>query len=248
MFHPAPAPSQEDIEQLVEKASRRIPRFLQRRGVITLVSAPARPHRMVVRDVVRTKNRIKSMHRSRGVAAAGKSVYSSAGREPWHAQLPAACRGPVRTLYAELDALEEVRNDGEKALVQEARKFSITKLLATCPGLGPGQWRRQLRHGRAQVDRILLKVMVFSRPVGASIHCSRPRCCCALAVAGTYRSAGLPGIESRSTRTVGGGVKHLATIPAHSAIGRPFSDPTLYGTHGEPRNRIVQSQIARSAA
>jgi transposase len=51
--------------------------------------------------------------------------------------LPGACRGPVRTLYAELDALEEVRNDAEKALVQEARKFPITKLLSTCPGLGP---------------------------------------------------------------------------------------------------------------
>jgi transposase len=96
----------------------------------------ARTHRMVVRDVVRTKNRIKSMYRSHGVAVAGKSVYSSAGREPWQAQLPEACRGPVRTLYAELDALEEVRDDAEKALVQEARKFPITKLLATCPGLG----------------------------------------------------------------------------------------------------------------
>ena len=78
---------------------------------------------MVVRDVVRTKNRIKSMYRSRGVAVAGKSVYSSAGREPWQEQLPEACRGPVRTLYAELDGLEEVRDDAEKALVQEARKF-----------------------------------------------------------------------------------------------------------------------------
>jgi hypothetical protein len=96
-----------------------------------------RTHRMVVRDVVRTKNRIKSMYRSRGVAVAGKSVYSSAGRGPWQEQLPEACRGPVRTLYAELDALEEIRNDAEKALVQEARKFPITKLLSTCPGLGP---------------------------------------------------------------------------------------------------------------
>jgi hypothetical protein len=48
----------------------------------------ARTHRMVVTDVVRTKNRIKGMYRSRGVAVAGKSVYSSAGREPWQEQLP----------------------------------------------------------------------------------------------------------------------------------------------------------------
>ena len=111
-------------------------RVFKKGGPYKALRELARTHRMVVRDVVRTKNRIKSMYRSRGVAVAGKSVYSSAGREPWQAQLPEACRGPVRTLYAELDALEEVRNDAEKALVQEARKFSITKLLATCPGLG----------------------------------------------------------------------------------------------------------------
>jgi hypothetical protein len=40
MFHPAPAPTQEDIEYLVERVSKRILRFLQRRGVITLVAAP----------------------------------------------------------------------------------------------------------------------------------------------------------------------------------------------------------------
>jgi len=96
----------------------------------------ARTHRMVVADVVRAKNRIKSVYRSRGVPVAGQSLYSSAGREQWQKQLPEAYRAPLQTLYAELDALQEVRKDAEKALVQEARKFPITKLLATCPGLG----------------------------------------------------------------------------------------------------------------
>lgn len=32
MFHPAPAPSQADVEAMVERASKRILRFLQRRG------------------------------------------------------------------------------------------------------------------------------------------------------------------------------------------------------------------------
>jgi hypothetical protein len=40
MFHAATAPSQEVIEQLVERTSKRILRLLQRRGVITLVTAP----------------------------------------------------------------------------------------------------------------------------------------------------------------------------------------------------------------
>ena len=37
---PAQLPSQKDIETIVERASKRILRFLQRRGVITLVTAP----------------------------------------------------------------------------------------------------------------------------------------------------------------------------------------------------------------
>jgi hypothetical protein len=50
MFHPAPAPTQEDIELLVERASRRILRFLQRRGVITLITASKRQPIRVVLD------------------------------------------------------------------------------------------------------------------------------------------------------------------------------------------------------
>jgi hypothetical protein len=50
MFHPAPAPSQEEIERLVEKVSKRILRFLQRRGVITLVTAPGDGEVAVVTD------------------------------------------------------------------------------------------------------------------------------------------------------------------------------------------------------
>ena len=50
MFHPAPAPSQADIEQLVLRVSRRILRFLQHRGVITLVTAPGDGEVTVVAD------------------------------------------------------------------------------------------------------------------------------------------------------------------------------------------------------
>jgi hypothetical protein len=80
------------------------------------------------RKLVRAKNR--RLYRSRGVAVTGQSVYSSAGRKPWQEQLPEAYRKPLGALYPELDALQEVGEDAEKALVQEAREFSITKLLS----------------------------------------------------------------------------------------------------------------------
>jgi hypothetical protein len=50
MFHPAPAPTQEDVEAIVERASKRILRFLQRRGVITVVTAPGDGEVTVVTD------------------------------------------------------------------------------------------------------------------------------------------------------------------------------------------------------
>jgi hypothetical protein len=50
IFHPAPGPSQQDVEAIVERASKRILRFLQRRGVITLVTAPGDDEVTVVCD------------------------------------------------------------------------------------------------------------------------------------------------------------------------------------------------------
>jgi hypothetical protein len=50
MFHPAPAPSQEDVGAMVERASKRILRLLQRRGVISLVTAPGDGEVSVVTD------------------------------------------------------------------------------------------------------------------------------------------------------------------------------------------------------
>ncbi len=50
MFHPAPAPTQEDVEATDERASKRILRLLQRRGVSTLVTAPGDGEVTVVSD------------------------------------------------------------------------------------------------------------------------------------------------------------------------------------------------------
>jgi hypothetical protein len=50
MFHPAPTPTQQEIEAIVGRASKRILRFLQRRGDITLVTAPGDSEVTVVSD------------------------------------------------------------------------------------------------------------------------------------------------------------------------------------------------------
>jgi transposase len=96
-----------------------------------------RAHTMVVQDVVRVQNRIKARFRSRGVGVSGKSVYSEKGREEYLAKLPDATRGATRTLYAQYDAVEEIRRQAEKELVREARRHPIYRVLSSCPGLGP---------------------------------------------------------------------------------------------------------------
>jgi transposase len=96
-----------------------------------------RAHMMVVQDVVRVQNRIKALYRSRGVSVAGKPAYSEAGRESLLKELPEAALGAAKTLYAQYDAVEQIRRQAEKQLVKESHRHPISRILETCPGLGP---------------------------------------------------------------------------------------------------------------
>jgi len=96
----------------------------------------ARTYSMLARDVVRIKNRIKSVYRARGVSTPGKTVYGTQEREAWLARLPAASRAAAELLYAELDALRPLRAEAEKQLVAESHRHPISRVLETCPGLG----------------------------------------------------------------------------------------------------------------
>ena len=97
----------------------------------------AHAHAMVVQDVVRVQNRIKALFRSRGVAVSGKSVYSEKGREEFLERLPDATRGAAKTLYEQYDAVERIRRQAEKDLVAEAHRHPMSRVLESCPGLGP---------------------------------------------------------------------------------------------------------------
>jgi hypothetical protein len=108
MFHPAPAPSQEEIEGLVEKASTRILRFLQRRGVITLVTAPGDGEVTVVTDESLGE---KDPLLAKLLAAA------TAGAEPAG---PATKRPPIRIV---LDPTE--RPVGKGALCGQSHGFNL---------------------------------------------------------------------------------------------------------------------------
>jgi transposase len=106
-------------------------------GAFQALRELGRTHAMVVQDSVRVQNRIKALYRSRGIAVAGKSVYSEKGREEFLEKLPDATRAAAKTLYAQYDAVEEIRRQAEKDLVKEAHRHPISRVLETCPGLGP---------------------------------------------------------------------------------------------------------------
>jgi transposase len=112
-------------------------RVFKEAGEFRALRELGRTHQMVVQDVVRVQNRIKALFRSRGIAVSGKSVYAEKGREEYLEKLPDASRGAAATLFKQYDAVEEIRRQAEKDLVKEAHRHAISRVLETCPGLGP---------------------------------------------------------------------------------------------------------------
>jgi len=113
-------------------------RVYKGRGQFGRLGNLAKAYGFMVGDVVRVKNRLRSVLRSRGVAyGAGQSVYSKRDRGKWLAKLPESTRVQAELLYEEHDALMALRMKAEKAMLAEARRHREWRVLQTCPGLGP---------------------------------------------------------------------------------------------------------------
>lgn len=87
-------------------------------------------------DVVRAKNRLKSVFLSRGIST-DASVYDPAKRTRWLKQLSSPHRELAEWLGRQLDRLEPLREEAEGLLLSEAKKHPIIKKLSTAPGMGP---------------------------------------------------------------------------------------------------------------
>lgn len=97
----------------------------------------ARVYQALTRDVARTKNRLKSQFLRRGIRCVGPTVYDPEKREAWIGELPPAMRPTAELIGLELDRLAELKGIAEAALLEEARRHPIAKILDTAPGLGP---------------------------------------------------------------------------------------------------------------
>jgi transposase len=106
-------------------------------GKFKRLRALAAVYRVQVQDSTRTKNRIKAMFRSRGIAAKGAAVYEESERETWIAKLPAHMRGPAYLHYRAYDHIQQLKKAAHDEMLQEARSHRIVAQLCTVPGLGP---------------------------------------------------------------------------------------------------------------
>jgi transposase len=102
---------------------------------LTALRSAACAYRMATQDVVRVKNRLKAVLRSRGILAES-DVYLPRSRTKWLKQLPAGHRELAEWLGRELDALLPLREEAEERL-KEAKTHPITRTLGTAPGMGP---------------------------------------------------------------------------------------------------------------
>lgn len=91
----------------------------------------------LVEDTTRTKNRLKALYRGRGLSCKGEAIYGRQQRERWLAKLqPKETRIRAGSLFAQLDYLEQLSRQAEKAMCQAARRNAGYKWISSAPGIG----------------------------------------------------------------------------------------------------------------
>jgi transposase len=95
-----------------------------------------RAYGFAVRDVVRAKNRLKSVFLSRGIQTDAK-IYNREQRGKLLSKLTPPYTQLAEWLGRQLDHLEPLRDQAEEWLLKEAKMHPIIRTLATAPGMGP---------------------------------------------------------------------------------------------------------------
>lgn len=90
----------------------------------------------LTQDVVRAKQRLNSLFRRRGMSCPSQEIYDPKRRDAWIGELPAALWSCAELLGLELDGLKHLRGEAERAMLEEAKRFPVAKILETAPGIG----------------------------------------------------------------------------------------------------------------
>lgn len=104
----------------------------------TVLKDLVRSYQMISRDLVRVKNRIKHLYRSRGIPAevTGCPFCAPAVAEATGCSRPGFHQSMER-LRKQKESLEALKAEAQKDMVAEAGRHTITGILMTAPGFGP---------------------------------------------------------------------------------------------------------------
>ena len=105
---------------------------------IRMLKELSRTYLTINRDLVRVMNRLKALYRGWGIPCGGKSVYSPRNREDWLNKIKeTGVRRRAEHYYQQLDALQQLRREVRRDLLQESQKHSAAKILRGIPAIGP---------------------------------------------------------------------------------------------------------------
>lgn len=105
---------------------------------VSLLRAKVRTYYLLREDVVRTKNRLMAVFRSRGIRGNSQEIYDGPDqRQSWLKRLPKAQRVSAEFLGEELDAQTELLHRARVELETEGRGNADVSRLQTMTELGP---------------------------------------------------------------------------------------------------------------
>ena len=111
-------------------------RIFKAPGKYTALREAVRAYLAVQGDMVRAKNRIKALFRSRGLVKTGTGLYESESRSLWLDRIPRSYRRRAILFGEELDNLTETTDEAKRWLLEEAKRTPAVKLIQTGPGIG----------------------------------------------------------------------------------------------------------------
>lgn len=78
------------------------------------------------------------LFRSQGESTSGGNVYRLEKQEEWLSKLQSSgLRSRAEWLYSQMESLDDLRGEAEKAVLREAKRHRPCSLLKSVPGIGP---------------------------------------------------------------------------------------------------------------
>lgn len=111
-------------------------RIFKSAGAFTTLRQAVKGYELTQRDMVRAKNRLNGLFRSRAITGIAEALYDSEQRAACIRKLPAERRQLAELLGHELDALTQLHAEAEKWLMSVAASVPEVRRLESLPGIG----------------------------------------------------------------------------------------------------------------